>query len=105
REIDRRWRLISQTVVTHVADNSDDLCRLWSFKHRNVEALSDRIFIREMFASQRVVDQYDVFCVFQFEVGKVATTQQRNPHCWKVTGIDNANIPSRSLAQRRLGTP
>src|ERR1044072_67082 len=98
-----RRRIINQTVVSHIADNADDLGRLRRFKHCYIQSSPDRIFVRKVFTRECLIDQDDVFGFSLFAVREITAAQERNSHRLKITCISNSDIRRWSLARRWYG--
>src|SRR5687768_18257354 len=62
--------IFNQTVVAHVSFNPNDLRPKRRLKHRHIQTLSNRIFIRKMFTRESFVDEYRLLRSEERRVGK-----------------------------------
>ena len=90
-----------ESPLLHVSHNADNLCEVG--ESVDLDPFPDRIFSREVFVCEHIVD--DDYCrqIFVVVIGKKSSALQRNPHGLQVARFyDVINRPVHVIVVRRL---
>src|SRR5262245_32159819 len=101
-EIDGGRFLRAQTAALHVADHADDFAHRRDVFYRNAgaDAFSDRVFVREVAARQRLIDDDDARRLQVVALGEFAPADEPDAHRAEITVGREAQVgprPFRSL--------
>src|SRR5262249_19503889 len=83
--IDLRGRLAIQTIGLYIAGHADDLA-INFIPVGQLNALADRVFIREKLLRHRIVDDGDARGAFCIAPGEMAASQQWNSNGFEIIG-------------------